>query len=58
MKFNLYFGRSDGSWLPSCDNPQDADWFINGCIPADERECMNVGDVYIDTEGDKWERIE
>lgn len=58
MKFNLYFGLSDGSWLPAFDNPQDADWFINGRIPADECECMNVGDVYIDADGDKWERIE
>lgn len=58
MKFNLYFGLSDGSWLPASNNPQTADWFTNACIPADERERMNVGDVYIDEDGDKWERIE
>lgn len=57
MKFNLYFERADGSWRPASDNPQSG-WFIDGYVPADERERMNVGDVYIDTEGDKWERIE
>lgn len=57
MKFNLYFERADSSW-PASDNPQTADWFIGGYIPADERERMKVGDVYIDTDGDKWERIE
>lgn len=58
MKFNLYFERADGSWRPASDNPQTADWFIDGYIPADERERMKVGDVYIDEAGDKWERIE
>ena len=58
MEFNLYLKTADGNWLPSLDNPQTADWVIGGYIPADERECMNVGDVYIDTDGDKWERVE
>lgn len=58
MKFNLYFERADGSWRPAFDNPQTADWFIGGYIPADELERMKVGDVYIDEAGDKWERIE
>lgn len=58
MKFNLYYERADGSWGPAPDNPQTTDRFIDGYIPADERECMNVGDVYIDADGDKWERIE
>lgn len=58
MKFNLYFGLSDGSWPPAFDNPQTADWFIESCIPLDERERMKVGDVYIDADGDKWERVE
>lgn len=57
MKFNLYFGLSDGSWRPAFDNPQTADWFIGGYIPVDELERMKVGDVYID-ERLKWERIE
>lgn len=57
MKFNLYFGLPDGRWAPSWDNPKSG-WFVSEFIPADERERMKVGDVYIDVDGDKWERVE
>lgn len=57
MKFNLYYGLSDGNWWPAVENPQ-SDEFTDVFIPTDARERMKVGDVYIDTEGDKWERIE
>lgn len=57
MKFNLYYGTSDGNFWSAVDNPQ-SDEFTDGFLPTDERERMKVGDVYIDTEGDKWERIE
>lgn len=57
MKFNLYFELPDGRWVPSWDNPQSG-WFVNVCIPTARRKRMKVGDVCIDTEGDKWERVE
>lgn len=57
MKFNLYFERADGNWWPAPANPKSG-WLVNVCIPADERERMKVGDVYIDVDGDKWVRVE